>query len=487
MTFFQSEKQNKTQRMIVLFFILICVLGVVLFGIWYVNRESEAKKADLERLLTESYNGIFTSMYNIETFNEEDFTIYRGLEILKTSYVHKNTSEIAEYLNEVLQTGNHITNVYLGLDPARIWSSSHKKIDKWNKNLEEDIIYYISSYPEVTFEVMLPFPEITYWKSQNETNRQNTILVYRTLINMLEAYPNVVIYYPGTEEWLINNPGNYEDTFVTNELLSQKLMLLTFCDRHYKITTDNADGYFERLNTLVMEDAKYPDLSEWCIVFMGDSIFGNYSGSFSIPGAVNGLSGAQVYNCAKGGTCATNDPETGLNFPTAVDAFINKNTDLLGEGDQFVLGLKEYLTDDHTGKKICFIVNYGLNDYFGGHAVSAQNQEEPSYENGMRLGIAKLQKAYPEAYILVLAPSYCYVFSEGTEIMSDTGGVLTDYVETALEVSKEMNVQCINLYSELGVNGENHLSYLADGTHFNEMGRFMLAEYIVKYMESNGK
>ncbi len=482
MSVIEKKSQNKKWRIGMLLLGLMVVLGITLPGLWNIKKKQEVKTADLERILSENYDGIFTAMYNIEPFSEEDFTVYRGLKILKTSYVHENTSDIAEYLEKALQSDNPITNVYLGVDPACIWYASKEKVERWNQNLDQDLLCFISAYPEVSFEVMLAFPQLTYWKELSETKRESIVSVYLSFINRLAAYPNVVIYYPGSEEWLIKNPGNYKDTFTTNELLAQKLMLLTFCDRNYQITADNANMYFDRLKLLVQEETEYPDLSEWCMVFLGDSIFGNYSGSFSIPGAVNGLSAAQVYNCAKGGTGASNEPNAGFHFLNAVNAFINKDRTVLGEEEQFSIGLKNYLADDHTNKKLCFIVNYGLNDYFSGHAVSAPDQEQASYENGLRMGIEKLKEAYPEAYILVLTPSYCSEFSDGTERMSDRGGVLTDYVDAAMKISEELEVDCMNLYSELGVNSENHLHYLADGTHFNEAGRFMVAEHIVEHI-----
>lgn len=467
------------------FLLLLLLLGIGLFLLAKPKNSSADMNADSQRLLTESYDGIFLSMYDISHFKEEDFVFYRGLSILTMSHKYQNTSEIATQLQQAFQGTNPITNIYLGLDPELMWNASRQNTERWNQSLEQDILSYVEKHSAVSFEVMLPFPIIDYWRDKSAEERNTLLTVYRSLIYALTAYPNVTVYYPGTEEWLIGNPGNYTDTFVTNEYLTLKLMLLTFCDRHYQVTSDNVSSYFEQLNAVTEKESSYPDLTNWCLVFFGDSIFGNYKGSISIPGAVNGLSGASVYNCAEGGTMASNEPDFSVNFPSMAEAFINQDLSFLEEEHQFTIGLKEYLADNHAGKALCFVINFGLNDYFNGNAVN--DLENASYATGLELGLSKLRKAFPNARFLVLSPSYCSIFTNGTEILSQRGSVLTDYVAAALDTARRMNAHGINLYSELGVNSENQSRYLDDGCHLNEAGRFKVAELILKHMETLSK
>ena len=46
----------------------------------------------------------------------------------------------------------------------------------------------------------------------------------------------------------------------------------------------------------------YPDLSKWHMVFFGDSVLANYSGSSSIPGCMAGVSHISFDNYAVGGS-----------------------------------------------------------------------------------------------------------------------------------------------------------------------------------------
>ena len=79
----------------------------------------------------------------------------------------------------------------------------------------------------------------------------------------------------------------------------------------------------------------------------------------------------------------------------------------------YQLGLNEYLAAD-VNKKHVFVINFGLNDYFGGHPVSTDDpQDLGTYTGALRQGIAALKEAYPEAAIIVQVPTYTNFFSEG--------------------------------------------------------------------------
>ena len=302
------------------------------------------------------------------------------------------------------------------------------------------------------------------------------------------AYSNVIVYFMGGEQWLITNPTNYTKDGRTNPDVSRKMFLHAFCDRDYQITSDNASMLFEQLLSLVEQESKsptvYPDLSEWCMVFFGDSLLDYYTESYSITGVVNALSGAQVYNCGKGGTAAAEEPGVLLTLNRMVTRFLEQDTEGLDETNNFLTGLRDYMQGGREDKKLCFVLMFGLNDYFGGLPV--ENPEDSydtgSYAGALRRGISTLREAYPDAEILVLAPPYTAGFSGGTEINSEVGGILTDYVDAAVRVAGETGVHCINNYADSGINADNQKKYLADGTHPNEAGAFLLATKIIEYM-----
>ena len=55
---------------------------------------------------------------------------------------------------------------------------------------------------------------------------------------------------------------------------------------------------------------------------------------------------------------------------------------------------------------------------------------------------------------------------------------MEDYTDAVIALSKELDVELLDNYHELGINAENHFTYLADGCHPNETGRFMIGQRI---------
>lgn len=470
---------------VVLLFTGILIVLLPRFGDY-----NKQKKLDLEQLSTQEYNSIFCSMYSIENFAQEDFVTYRGFHTLKLSAVLRNTSDLKDYLSAAFSSGNSIENIYLGLDPEQIWTSSRKNINKWNSSVNEDILAYASAYPDVTFEVLLPAPSLEYWCQKSSEETEEILTTYDALISALGAHSNIIVYFMGGEQWLIANPANYCDLLTTNEVISQKLMLFTFCDHEYQITAETASAQLDNLRDYILREqsspTEYPDLSPWDVVFFGDSIIGNYTGSFSVPGVVSGLSNAYTYNCAQGGIPASADPDCVLSFSSSVDYFIAQDASQIPGDGPFRDSMKKYVQDNHSGRNLCFVLNFGLNDYFGGHpVVNTDNpNDNTTYAGALRVGISKLQTAYPDATILLMTPTFTSYFSNGTENASEKGGILTEYVEAAMQVADEMNVICMNNYTDLGIDENTALTYLADGCHLNETGRFLLAERIIGQINS---
>lgn len=97
-----------------------------------------------------------------------------------------------------------------------------------------------------------------------------------------------------------------------------------------------------------------------------------------------------------------------MSFVIAVDTFLKQDPTVLREDTVYRTSLEAYLNDDHRGRRLCFVINYGLNDYFSGYAVD--DPEDPydtvTYCGALRTGIRSLQEAYPDALILLAAPNY---------------------------------------------------------------------------------
>ena len=480
----RQETLSPKKRFLPLCVLLALSLLFVCFSAWH-NKDSAEKEAQLQRLKSESYNGLFLAMYSLENYQEEDFSTYRGISSLILTEPARDTREISDYLKAAFTSGNTVTNVWLGLDPCMIRSSSERE-DQGEQNLSRDILSYIAANPDTDFDILFPYYSSGYWIGETPTQMNTMLASYASLAQTLFEYPNVTVFFPGGEPWLIANPYNYMAEGILNKELSHKLILLTFCDHNYVLTPDTATDYFSDLQKYLSSEqdapAVYPDLSDWDIVFFGDSIIGNYTASDSIPGVIEGLSSARTYNCAQGGTPAAFTNGDLLCFSLSIDYFVSQNTDAVSDYDPFYPALQRFVQDDHEGHKLLFIINYGLNDYFDGLPV--ENPEDAydvtSYAGALRNGVLKIREAYPDAEILLMAPGFTTYFTNGTEITTQEGGSLLDYVNAAVTVAGELNTLSMDNYHDLGVDETNEGYYLSDGCHFNERGRFLVARNILE-------
>ena len=55
-------------------------------------------------------------------------------------------------------------------DPELLWTTAGKEAAVWNANLEQDLYSHLTSYPEITFSFLLPYPYIGYWLGLGEGN-----------------------------------------------------------------------------------------------------------------------------------------------------------------------------------------------------------------------------------------------------------------------------------------------------------------------------
>jgi lysophospholipase L1-like esterase len=202
--------------------------------------------------------------------------------------------------------------------------------------------------------------------------------------------------------------------------------------------------------------ADHPDLTDCELVFFGDSVMGNYHDFASIPGVVHALTGATVHNLAIGGSSATRNSDDDNSFPNVVQDFLDHNTEELS-GD----------------KKLCFLINYGLNDYFGGFSID-------DYQNGLRTGIRALRESYPDARIIVISSNYILSFEKGMARTGDEENVLEDYIAAAEETAAAENVDFLNINDALQWNENNAAKYLVDSIHPNEEGRFLFGVEVTR-------
>lgn len=473
-----TAKKQKKHKLFLAVSLLVLLLTAVLLSVYFLlfNEYSKQKKNDLALISSAAYDGIFCTMFPLEYYSSEAFSYYCGLDILTFHSSLRNTSDVSKYLSGAFASGNEIKKVYIGLEPNQIWKSSRRSVDKWNTTVYEDILSYAVSYPDTSFEVFLPSPSMEYWLEFDEEETKEILTIYRSLAAALIQQSNITTFFSGAEEWLISNPANYYDHTTLNAELSEYIALANMGTYKYKLTSENLSLFLTNLEDLITETrnstTEHPDLSNMDIVFFGDSIIGNYTDSSSVPNVISALSQARTYNCAQGGLCATND------FLPYIEAFFSSDLSEISPDGPFTASLERYLQDDHSGRQLVFVLNFGLNDYFGGWPVDTE--QEASYAGSLREGIRTLRSKYPEATFVLMAPTYTTIFNYGTEIMSEKGDVLTEYVDATLEVADEMGVICLNNYYGLGINKNNMKIYSDDWVHLNCAGRFLLSQHIIE-------
>lgn len=481
---------------------LLC--GLLLF--WYFRtvryHSDQARRNDIRALAQEEYNGLFLSMFPAEPFNAENFSYYRGIPTLKACHRFETLADIGDYLRTALDGGQEITSIYIGLDAPAIAGQYGFHASLYHREYQKQLLQLVSANPQTTFEILLPYYSLAYWDSLSADRRAEYINSYRNLVNIFIGQPNVAIYFLGHEEWLVANPGNYDAPDSCNPSVTSALLLMTFQDDEDNgcaLTPDNMEERFAALEALIASRAgkgehpfSPPDLSSCEIIFFGDSVIGNFTDSLSIPGVVQGLSGAHTFNLGRGGSHAIMNQDS--SFPslnTIVDALLAKNAELLApDNDQPYAGLLEYLEntaseDAGTNVKTCFVINYGLNDFFSGSPIDSEDPWDIcTYKGSLRTAVAKLREAYPDSMVILDTPNFCTYFGNGTQPQGEQGGKMTDYVNAVQEICDELGVYCVDNYNNLGINAKNQEEYLVDGCHPNELGRYLIAQHILQAIES---
>lgn len=242
------------------------------------------------------------------------------------------------------------------------------------------------------------------------------------------------------------------------------------------------------------------------ILFLGDSILGQYRDETSIPALVGEMLDTEVFNGAFGGTTMSLQNRDyrdayywdGLSFSRLTRAIAAQDFGL-----QQTIRTKDYVTMDFRDivdeldrldltSVQTVVISYGMNDYTTGSPIGGENSPEDPYtmEGAMRTGIRYLQRSYPQIRIIFISPTYCwFVNTLGTtnktcESNDYGGGYLEEYVEAQRRVAGECGVEFVDLYHAYYPHEEyaDWSLYTNDGIHPNEAGRRKIAETLAKWL-----
>ena len=459
-----STKNKAVKIILPVGFAAILLAGFLVFFL-----KDAGQRADYRRISSEEYDAVFLSMYPAETYEEQPFADYRGMKILKTSHLISGASELDDYLEQIALSGNPVETVYLGLRPDLITPGELQEV--------------LSHYP-VAFEIILAYPDAAYWAGLSAGEYIKLLESYLAFLEQITDMEYGNYYFWASTGWLVENPGNYQNHWLVNSDIAEKIMLNSDIEHDHCITPENYAEFYQQLcnHTASYRNApeKYPDLSRYAVVFFGDSVIGNYTDSASIPGVVAGLTDATVYNCGYGGGTASAKFSREISLPGILDAFLTGNPEALPQDKPAYRQILAYAKDAPSKKKHVFVINYGINDYYTECRVESDNFYDTStYAGALRSSVATLRDAFPEAQIILCTPNFTCNFNGGAEPRGADGNTFQDYVNAVLQIAGEFSVDVLDNYNDLLINMDNYYLYLEDEVHPNAWTRFTIGRRIV--------
>lgn len=478
---YSSAKINKV---IVLAFIILFLLMLGLFG-FLILRQKAAKGTDPERefFVNGYYQAVFTSMFPIENFREEDFATYRGFQTFISKAQLTDMNRIQAYLDMASDNNNLLKTMYIGIDPEMLCRETSDKENRLQEQLSI-LTRIMQNHPNITFEILLSFPEYSYWAGMTEKEMDETLSHYQSVGDYVTQIPSCKLYY-FCEDWLITDTDSYEKYSQVKPELTKKLMLLSFCDGYYQTDASQLKIQLKHLKQFIQSEKEhsrtYADLSGKYLVFLGDSIMITGGPYHRIPDIIGYNTNAGICNLSQGGTPAAIDGSPLLTLCSMVSCLDNDNADNYVNTEFYKEGLEQYCKDIKNGvakeENMVFIISMGMNDYLNAHALDNKEEQEDTYTyaGALRVSIRKLQNKYPKATVILTTPTICTEFSNGSKPTAPSGYPLQRYVETAIEIAKEFDLPYIDNSKNYGIYEENYAEYMADTVHPNGNGCLLLA------------
>ena len=231
------------------------------------------------------------------------------------------------------------------------------------------------------------------------------------------------------------------------------------------------------------------------IVFMGDSILDNFRDETGIVYLVGQAVDADVINLAIGGTCASidrDDDNTNENWNSTSGAGVAKavcgivSPDVLF--DCTAKNLIKAHMDDFKNTDI-FVIEYGVNDFMFGRQRAAEDGWDPTtYVGALRHMMDAITKTYPDAKVVMCAPTYVEFYRDNGEYVGNTytlnngTGTEYDYIGKMENVANEYSAFFF-AFEKNGITMENANETLLDGVHLSEAGRKIYAENLSEFIK----
>ncbi len=231
-------------------------------------------------------------------------------------------------------------------------------------------------------------------------------------------------------------------------------------------------------------EAEGNEEEETIIAVFGDSIWDSARGQDGISEQLAQMLGARVYNCAIGGSAAAVVKES----TNVLEGWSSWSLNGLMYAAKGEVSPDSFLTQTPAYEPIkavdfnevdYLVIAYGLNDFFSRVQIYPEDMYDMNtYVGALRHGVVKMQEAYPEMKIILIGPTYCEAYADPNV------DSLEMYAEAAAMVADEYDTYFMDMYHNMGINGENMDQYLEDGIHLNAEGRKIYAEDVAQLILS---
>ena len=416
------------------------------------------------QLIEETANSLFVSVFDISRFSEQDFLDYLAEKVVICRDRYGSLSQIQESLQVVTTGYAELENIYLGLDPA----------ENWGENGLDHLWESLGAPQETEIVILLKAPSLSYLSEQDEVYLDQIDANLDAITAFAESKENVRVHYFSTSMWLVANDSNYVNRHIFNSDVTKRVFLLGLTDEGFQITRANYEACInysrELVNNYINGAYDTEDLKDYTFVFLGDSIIGLWHESFSIPEVAGHFTNATVYNCALGGLSAGGEKRV----LEVVEGLTTGTMKELLDKETLVTTVQKFYSDYEDrkkDKKLVFVINLGINDYFEGVSLEA-------YEEGIRQSMNLLKETYPKARFLLLSPNYISALEGGTAGMSGAELKLEEYAETMKGLALEKKTYFIDVYHDFAVNKDTAQFYLVDDVHLNENGLFLFGKMV---------
>ncbi len=453
----------------------------------------EALIADLSDISENDHPAYFISMYDVSYFDPADFELYMGWKpyVIKKSisderslrYLDKYNSYIfdkkpAESKDDTAQ--DEIINperMYLGIDPLVIREIAGEG-DLYVKFVKDRIVSVIEKHDTTDFQIVFPGYCISHYADLSDKYLSDLPDLYEKLVSCLSDLKNVSYHFLGTTDWICYDPYLFENgSDIRLKKEESTRVLSNILAAYYLSSPEEVVAKAEELKELIISEHEkprtYADLSDTCLVILGDSIFDLFRDNSSIQNIIENFSGAKVLCKAVGGS------------PAAVYHTLGKDEILSGQLSDIRALDSEIREAMGSCSRLVFIIEFGLNDYF--LSIKANDPAKPfdpeTYGGAIRTAADTIQIEWPEAEIILMSPGYVAIADNGLTPFTEGADILPDYRKTSAEVAEEFNLHLYDLTTQPGITQDTFLQYsYMDLVHYNESGRLLVAESLINYI-----